>query len=208
MSTTIAKILTRVNSRLQTAFTTDQLRPLLQEVLDEMSEADLLVSSDATQSLVANDKTLDFPTGYRASISIVLTDSDTNVVGDPLVKLKGGHEQYRQLASDDVSNGIPSHYSRFNEKFHLWRTSNANYDALIEFYKNHDILNGDEDDGNDVIEFGDIFTTTINAGATYKMAAEKGRTRMINQWFPLYQKALNERSGAFYRQPRIVRANT
>ncbi len=66
-------ILTRVNNRLKTAFTGTELDTQIQETLDDLSEEDLLVDTDNTQTLVSGDTTLNEPTGYRAMIALTLT---------------------------------------------------------------------------------------------------------------------------------------
>ena len=191
-----ADILTRVNSRLQTAETDIDVE--IQETLDDLSEHDLLVGSDASQSLVADDTTLDYPTGFRAMIALTLTITASGSEQFTLQKLKGGHREYRDLRHNDNSNGIPRQYSDFNEKFYLWRPANAAMTALIEYYKDHpvDVAN---------IEFGEMFRNVIYAGVTYRVALEKGRTRMIDIWRPIYLNALQKRIEADYDQPRIVK---
>ncbi len=204
MSTTIAEVLAEVNENLQADFTEDQIRPKLQWVLNDLSKKDMLVGSDATQTLEANDKTLAFPAGYRAMIAITLTNTDTEVAQDPLTKLKGGHEHYRRLLQNDETVGIPSHYSRFNQLFFLWRPSDTDYTVLIEYYKDHAQLI----EAAGVIEFDDTFTDAINAGTTYRMAMSKGRSRMVGIWGPDYIEERTKKSNEFYRQPRIVEAGS
>lgn len=160
MATTVADILTEVNENLQTSFTAAQILTAVQWVLDDLSRKDMLVGSDTSQTLTEDDTTLDFPTGYRAMVAITLTDTDSGVIQDPLIKLKGGHEQYRRLRSENTSVGIPSHYSRFNSKFYLWRASNTDYTTIIEYYKDHAKLA----DENGTIEFDDTFTDALNSG--------------------------------------------
>lgn len=273
---TIAKadILTRVNARLQVAET--DIDTEIQETLDDLSEEDLLVGTDETQSLVAGNLTLNEPTGYRALIAITLTvpsitstrttysfaDSDPDTILDssnsfvtdgfvagqkitvsgsasnnknleidtvvagvitlitgntltveaagatvtimangseqfPLIALPGGHAEYRMLRHNDNSTGIPRHRSNFNGKWFLWRPPNQAFTANIEFYKNH---------AQDVssIEFDDNFKNAIFAGSTYRVALEKGRTRMIRQWLPIYEDAKDKRRQAMPRNPHIV----
>lgn len=195
MAITKAKILTRVNERLQTAFT--DIDTQIQEILDDLSEEDLLVGTDDDQELESGNTTLDEPTGFRALINIVLTIDSSSSEQFPLMALKGGHKQYRELRHNDDSIGIPRWFSNFNGKFYLWRPANQDFTSLIEYYKYHpaDVAN---------IEFDDTFTNVINAGVTYKVAAEKGRTRMIQQWFPIYEDAKLKRVNSTVHQPRFV----
>ena len=270
MAITKANILTRVNERLQTSFT--DIDAQIQEVLDDLSEEDLLVKSnggdfddiviilganifvmgDLTPIAAAGDTirisgcsaddnnsewliseisyidpatvitlteeldvavdgtlhigpiisngdfTFDEPAGYRAMVSLSLTINSTNSKQSPLIKLPGGHKQYRELRHNDNATGIPSFFSHFNGKFYLWRPPSEDFTALIEYYKNHP-----QDVDN--IEFDDNFKNVIYAGATFKCALEKGRTRMIQLWGPVYHDAKQKRIDSMVYQPRIVR---
>ena len=270
-----AAILTRVNERLQTSFT--DIDTQIQEVLDDLSEEDLLVGTDSTQTLVSGDLVLDEPTGFRALVAITLTipsvtatrttyafvDSNPNTITDssnsfitdgfvagqiitvtgsasnnknltidtvvagtitliagntltaeaagatvtimangseqfPIVALKGGHQEYRKLRHNDRSTGIPRWQSNFNAQFFLWRPPNQAFTSLIEFYKAHP-------QNVDAIEFSDNYKNAINAGATWKMALEKGRERMIALWGAIYADAKQKRIDSFSHIPRIVR---
>jgi len=102
------------------------------------------------------------------------------------------------LRHNDNSTGIPRYYSNFNGKFYLWRPANQAFTSLIEYYKNHP-----QDVNN--IEFDDNFKNVIYAGATFKVAVEKGRTRMIQIWGPVYQDAKQKRIDSMVHVPRIVR---
>ena len=191
-----ADILTRVNTRLQVAETDIDVE--IQETLDDLSEHDLLVDTDDTQTLVSGGDTLDHPTGFRAMVALTLTLTASGSEQFPLQKLKGGHREYRNHRHNDDALGIPRWYSDFDEKFWLWRNANAAMTAKIEYYKDHpqDVAN---------IEFSDNYKNAIYAGATYRVALEKGRTRMIDIWRPIYLNALQKRIEADYDQPRIVR---
>lgn len=201
MATTVALILEEVNENLQTAFTVTQILKAVQWVLNDLSRKDMLVGTETTQTLAANDKTLDFPDGFRAMVAITLTNTASGAEQDPLRKLRGGHEEYRRLRYNDVSVGIPYYYSRFNKKFYLWRPSDTNYTTLIEYYKDHAVLA----DATGTIEFDDTFTDALNSGTTYRMAMQKGRTRMINTWGPDYFEERTKKDNEIYRNPRIVR---
>lgn len=199
MAITKANILTRVNARLQTAYAIGEIETQIQEVLDDLSEEDLLTGTDPDQELEAASETLDEPTGYRALVNIVLTITDSGSEQFPLVPLPGGHKQYRELRHNDDSIGIPRFFSRFNGKFYLWRPANQDYTVLIEYYKNHP---QDVDD----IEFDEaIFKNVIYAGVTWKMALEAGRTRMIAQWAAIYYDAKQKRINSTVFPPRITR---
>lgn len=199
---TIAKadILTEVNENLQTSFTASEIATRIQAILDDLSEEDLLVETDSTQTLADGDTTLNEPTGFRALVAITLTITSSSSEQYPLIKLKGGHKQYRELRHNDDTTGIPRWFSNFDGKFYLWRPPSQAFTSLIEYYKDHpqDI---------DTIEFGDIYQEAIYAGVTWKMAVKQGRTRMINLWGLIYHNAKQKRIDAMAHQPRIVRGN-
>ncbi len=193
-----ADILTRVNERLLTNFT--DIDTQIQEILDDLSEEDLLVGSDPDQTLVSGDTTLDYPTGFRAMVAITLTVTSGGSEQFPLIALKQGHRQYRELRHNDASTGIPRWYSDFNEKFYLWRPPNQAFSVLIEYYKNHA-------QNVETIEFGDNFKNVIYAGVTWKVALEQSRTRMIQQWGPVYFDAKQKRIDTANFQPQFVHGN-
>lgn len=198
MAITKEAILARVNERLQTVFT--DIDTQIQEVLDDLSEEDLLVDSDPDQTLTNGDTVLEWPTGFRAMINITLTITSSGSNQFPLLALKGGHKEYRQLRHNDDTVGIPRWFSEFNEQFFLWRPPNQAFTSLIEYYKNHPQT-------VDAIEFDDNFKNVINAGATWKMASEKGRISMINLWGAIYADAKKKRSDSVLRQPRFTHGN-
>ncbi len=200
MAITKADILTRVNSRLQTSFTGADIETEIQEILDDLSEEDLLVGTDDTQTLTSGDKTLDEPAGFRALVNIVLTITSSGSEQFPLIGLKGGHKEYRELRHNDNSTGIPRWFSNFNGKFYLWRPANQAFTSLIEYYKDHP-----QDVDN--IEVGDNFRNTINAGVTWKKALDQGRTRMIMQWGAIYADAKKKRIDSIPHIPRFVRGS-
>lgn len=202
MSITKGEILTDVNENLQTSFTASQIATRIQAILNDLSEADLLVGTDDTQALANGDTTLDHPTGFRALIpgGIVLIITASASRQHPLIKLKQGHEQYNSLRHNDDTVGIPRWFSDFNEKFFMWRPPNQAFSSLIEFYKDHP-----QDVDN--IEFGDMYQEAIFAGVTWKMAIKQSRSRMISLWGAVYADAKQKRIDSFVHQPRIVRGN-
>ena len=195
MSIVKADILTEVNDNLQTNLT--DIDKFIQKTLDDLSEEDLLVGTDSTQTLTSGDTTLNEPTGYRAVIAITLTVTSSGSEQFPLVKLKRGHKQYRELRHNDNSTGIPRWFSNFNSLFFLWRPPNQAFTSLIEFYKNHAQNVGS-------IEFDDNFKNVIYAGATFKAALEFGRIKAISIWGPIYEDAKRKRIDAKPQQPRFV----
>ena len=115
MAITKADILTRVNERLQTAFT--DIDTQIQEILDDLSEEDLLVDTDDSQTLTNGDLNLVHPTGYRAMVAITLKITSSSSEQHPLIKLSQGHSQYRELRHNDDTVGIPRWFSDFDKKF-------------------------------------------------------------------------------------------
>lgn len=191
-----ADILTEVNDNLNTALT--DIDKYIQKVLDDLSEADLLVGSDNTQSLSAGDTTLDEPDGFRAMVAITLTITSSGSEQWPLRKLPGGHQQYRELRHNDDSTGSTYYYSHFNGKYYLWRPASQAMTALIEYYKDHP-----QDVDN--IEFGDNFRNAIYAGASFYTALKYNRASAISTWGPMYKDAKQKRIDSMVYQPRIVR---
>lgn len=201
MSIVKADILIEVNDNLQTSLT--DIDKYIQKALDDLSEEDLLVDIDDSQTLASGDTVLVHPTGFRALVDITLTITSSGSEQFPLIALKQGHKQYRALRHNDDSIGIPRWFSDFNEQFFLWRPPNQAFTSLIEYYKNHPALSGDT--GN--IEFNDIFRNAIYAGATFYTALKYSRANAISVWGPAYNDAKQKRINSFAHQPRIVRGN-
>jgi WD40 repeat protein len=193
-----ADILTEVNDNLQTSLT--DIDKFIQKTLDDLSEEDLLVGTDATQTLVSGGETLDEPTGFRALIpgGIVLTITSSGSRQTPLQKLPQGHRQYNELRHNDSSTGIPRLFSNFNGKFFMWRPANQAFTSVIEYYKDHP-----QDVNN--IEFADNYKNAIFAGTTFYASLKFNRTSSIGLWAPMYESAKRKRIDAMPRQPRIVR---
>ena len=201
MSIDKTDILTEVNDNLQLNET--DIDKFIQKTLDDLSEEDLLVNTDTTQTLESGDTVLVHPTGFRALVAITLTITSSGSEQFPLIALKQGHSQYRELRHNDNSTGIPRWFSDFNEQFFLWRPPNQDFTSLIEYYKSHPALSGD--DGS--IEFGDDFRNVIYAGATFYTALKFGRTKALLIWGPTYQDAKTKRINSTVQQPRIVRGS-
>lgn len=199
MSIEKADILTEVNDNLQTSLT--NIDKFIQKVLDDLSEEDLLVGTDDTQTLASGDTTLNEPTGFRALVNIVLTITSSGSEQFPLMALPQGHRQYRALRHNDDSIGIPRWFSNFNAKFFLWRPANQAFTSLIEYYREHPALSGD----TGTILFGDNFRNAIYAGATFYTALKYSRTKAIQIWGPAYAIAKQKRIDSTSHQPRFVR---
>lgn len=195
-------IVADVDANLQTNFATanpNGLDSAIIKTLIDMSNRGLLVGTDASQNLVAGGTTLAYPTGFRkgGAISITLTDA-SSAEKAPLIKLPGGHEEYRQLRENDGSNGITEWYSEFNKQFFLWRSIQEVFTTLIEYRKNHA-----KDADN--IEFETEFESVMFAGTTFWHAIAKNRSVSIALWAPIYQRELKAAMANRNVQPSICR---
>lgn len=192
-----ADIITDVNENLQINASGTGLDRAIIKTLTDMSNRALLVGTDADQTLVAGGTTLAYPTGFRNVISITLTDA-SSAEKAPLIKLPGGHEEYRRLRENDGSNGKPEWYSEFNKLFYLWRSADEAYTTLIEYRKNHAKT-------TDSIEFETEFENLMFAGTTFWHAIAMRRTQSILVWGPIYEKELRAAMLNRNIQPSILR---
>ena len=192
-----ADIIADVNDNLQTALSGTQLDRAIIKTLTDMSNRALLVGTDTGQSLVSGGTTLNYPTGFRDVINITLIDS-TSDEKEPLVKLPGGHKEYRELIGNNSYNGTTKWYSEFDKKFYLWRPADGAYTTLIEYHKNHA-----KDADN--IEFETEFENTMFAGATFWLAAKFGRVNALALWGQIFQNELRKSALNRNVQPQKVR---
>ncbi len=198
MAITKADILTFVNARLQENLAATDIEFEIQQCLDDMSQEDMLVGTDETQTLVSGDKTLVHPTGFRALVNIVLKITSSGSEQHPLLALPRGHEQYRALRHNDDTIGIPRWFSDFNKQFFLWRPANQAFTSLIEYIKDHpqDI---------DAIEFDETkFKNTVYSGCTYYTALNRKKMSYIALWRPIYEDAKLKNSNSIMHPPRFV----
>lgn len=190
-------IIAVVNDALREAYSGTQLDTAIQLCLNDLSNENLLVSTDESQSLTSGDLSINYPTDYKDLVAITLVDS-SNVEGKPLKKLPGGHKTYRELRDNDASTGITSWFSEFDDKFWLWRPANGSYTPKIEYYRRHPQT-------PDYILFGDDFRNAIYFGAIYYKALLEKKTDYIAIWRPVYLVEKEERRLAAPEQPRITR---
>lgn len=193
-----ADIIADVNANLEIALSGTDLDRAIIKVLTDMSNRGLLIGTDTGQTLVSGNTTLAYPTGFRSAINIILIDSNSAEKA-PLIKLPGGHKEYRDLRNNDSSSGTTEYYSEFNKLFYLWRPANQAYTTLIEFRKNH------AKDANS-IEFETEFENLMFAGATYHHAVSMGRSRSIGIWAPVYAGELRMAVLNRNDQPAIIGA--
>jgi len=145
---------------------------------DISNELDALPAIDTGQELESGSVSLDYPTDFKALISIVLINS-SGVRQSPLEELPGGHKEYRRLRDSDSATGEPEWYSEFNDKFWLWRPSNGDYTTEIEYIRYHpqDVAS---------ILYGEQFRNCIYFGTVFFKAAIQGNTKYMSIWGPLY----------------------
>jgi len=195
MSIEKANILTFVNSVLGRSETDIDVQ--IQTVLNDLSKHNLLVDEDTDQSLSSGNTTLNYPTGFKELVAIVLNDGTYD--GPPLKKIPGGHKEYRQWMEDETSTDYsePEWYSEYDSKFYVYHPANGDYTATIEYYKYHpkDV---------DSIEFGDEFTNCLYFGTTFEVACKLGLSRYISIWGPRYEKEKQEMIDNSNQQPYIV----
>lgn len=195
-----ADIVEDVDANLEIDFTTkdpDGLDRAIIKTLTDMSNRGLLVGTDDTQTLAIGDTTLAYPTGFRSVINITLIDA-AGAEKTPLIKLPGGHQEYRELRHNDNANGTTKWFSEFNKLFWLWRSADRAYTTLIEYRKNHAKT-------ADSIEFETEFESLMFAGATFWHAVAMRRTASIAIWDPIYQRELRAAILSRNTQPSIVR---
>ena len=195
-----ADIITDVNENLQTAFAADatDLDRAIIKTLTDMSNRALLVGTDTTQTLSDGSTTLAYPTGFRAGSAIITLIDAAGAEKTPLIKLPGGHEEYRERRHNDSASGTTEWFSEFDKLFYLLRPADRAYTTRIEFRKNHakDVAN---------IEFETEFESVMFAGVTAWHAIAKNRSKSIALWWPIYQNELRIAMMNRNLQPSIVR---
>lgn len=182
-------ILTFVNSKLHVSET--DIDAEIQEVLDDLSEQDLLTATftapdGGLSDLAAGTTTIPKPTLYKLLVDITLNNGSLDLA--PLVGLPGGMVELRRLLRDSVSQSTPEWYVEFGSKFYLYPISSGVFTPTIEYYKFH--AGTGDNSGADAIEFGDEFTMSIKTGTCLHIATKK---RMAEQMLVWGTKYSNER---------------
>jgi len=195
MSILKASILSFINSKLERSET--DIDEEIITIANDLSNRNMLVGADTSQSLVAGGTTLDYPTRFKEAIAITLNDGSKWLA--PLRKLPGGMQRYRELVADNNTGDRdePEYYAEFNSKLYLWPTADGAYTSNIEFYKYHA-------QSADTIEFGDEFTNCFNFGATFEVSRNFGLERYMNIWGLAYAEEREMRDLNFEHQPYIV----
>ena len=191
-------IIADVNDNLKLAFSGTELDRAIIKTLTDMSNRALLVGADSGQTLTSSSLTLDYPTGFRTGSAIITLTNSASQEQRPLIKLPGGHREYRELRRNDTATGNPESYSEFNKKFYLMRPPSEAFTVLIEYRKNHA-----KDADN--IEFTTEFENLMFAGASFWYAMKLGRAKSLAIWSPIYQKELNFAGLNRNDQPSITR---
>ena len=190
-----ADILTDVNSNLRLAET--DIDAIINKTLSDMSKRGLLIGTDTTQTLIDGSETLNWPTGYRSTFNITLTDS-SGTEREPLIKLPGGIKEYRQKIAHGSGGSLPRWFAEFEGKFYLFGPAGQAYTTLIEFRKNHP-----KDPDN--IEFDTDFENLMFAGASFWKAAQLNRITAVNIWGPIYQNEMRKSVLERRNQPSMMR---
>lgn len=190
-------ILAFVNEALNTNFSGSDLDIAICACLSDMSNEDLLVAQDTSQSLTSTSLTLAYPTNYRSVISIVLISSG-GVRQKPLMELPGGYDEYGQLRDNDANTGITEWYAEHKDLFHLWRPPNGSFSTEIDYYRDHPQT-------PDSILFGEGFRNAIYFGTTFFKALLSQRETDVARWGPMYAVEKRNRSLAAPETPRITR---
>ncbi len=191
-------IVTFVNKALRKNYTVDgaDLDIAIQICLNDAANHNLLVGTETSQTLIADDTTLDYPTDFKNLISLTLIDGNSNEKS-PLIKLRGGHQQYRELRLNDDSSGLTEFYSEFNSQFFLWRPANQAYTTNIEFYRYH------PQDINAIL-FTDEFRSMIYYGTAFFESMFIKNVEGSNRWGPMYANEKQLRRVSMNTQPSII----
>ncbi len=192
-------ILAFVNKALRQSYAAGNLDVAILTCLKDLANLNLLVGTETSQTLVADDTTLNYPTNFKKMISLVLIDANSNEL-TPLIPLRGGHDEYRQLRDNDNSSGDTTHYSEFNEQFFLWRPANQSYTTRIEHFRYHP---KGASDINDIL-FKEEFENAIFFGTTYFESLLIKNAEGSVRWGPTYGAEKQLRRMSMKTDPAII----
>jgi len=171
----------------------------LQACLNDLSNINLLLSSDTTQTLTSSSTYLAYPTLYKDLLpgGIILTDS-SSYDHDPLVSISWTEYKQNMVNFNSGTRGSPSLFCENDKKFYLYAPPADSYTSTIWFYKYH---------AKDVatIEFGEEFRNAINFGTVFFKSAMQGNAKYVSIWGPLYQAEKDMRRMNINEQPYIVK---
>lgn len=196
MAVSKANILAYVNAKLHVSET--DINSEIQEVLDDLSEEDLLVGTETVADLAAGTTTIAKPSLFKLLVDITLNNGTLDL--DPLVGLPGGMVELRRLIRVSASQGTPKWYVEFGDLFYLYPISSGVFTPTIEFYKFH--AGSEDDTGANSIEFGNEFTRVLKAGACLHVATQKRMHEQMVIWGQKYnlekQKRIDNRTDEVY----------
>lgn len=197
MSITKANLLSFANVALDAEYSGTQLDEAIKLVLDDLSKLHALLAEDTSQSLVTDDRYLEYPSDAletdQAIKSVTLTGTG-NVLYDSLRYLPGGWDAYQSLMEyhNTANNGVPRYRVIHDKRMYLWPPPDGAYSASIWYYKLHqDISLG--------IEFDDNWATAIKYGTVSFWAMLKSSADLMAIWEPRYRE---ERERCRLRVPR------
>ena len=186
-SITKAAILTFVNSRLQRNET--DIDESINIVLGDLSAFKTLLVEDTSQSIVAGDTYLSYPSDSfkdeTAIKSIQLTDGNGYKL-PPLSPIIDGWQEYliRTKYGSDATRNIPTQYVTHANRIYMWPASDGNYSPSIWYYKRH---SEDPDD----IDFDIDWKNTIYFGVTAEVAVHRKMMDQIQIWSTRYEREKN-----------------
>lgn len=190
-------ILAFVNEALNENYSSSDLDIAINACLADLSNDDLLIAQDTSQTLTSSSLTLAYPTNYRSVISIVIISSG-GVRQGPLLEIPGGYREYCNLRDNDANKGTVEWFAEHKELFHLWRPPNASFTTEIDYYRDHPQTPDD-------ILFSEGFRNAIYFGTTFFKALLSKRNTDAANWGPMYAEEKKNRILAAPETPRITR---
>lgn len=195
MAITAAQILVFVNNQLERSETSVDEEII--QVLNELSDAGLLLGVDTAGTLTVASPTMAFPSDCKSPVTIVLNDGSVDLA--PLKPLPGGYARFRDLMQSMNTGlyGSPTHYAVFNKVIYPYLPPGQSYTVTLSYRKRHA-------QSATTISFGDEFRNAIYFGTTYYVALKYAISRYIGLWQPKYAEAFMMRRLDNDDQPAIV----
>ena len=165
--------------------------------LADLSKLEILRDVDTTQSLVAGDSEIEFPSDLLPGgmISITLTDANGNAY-EPLLPMRGGMKEYRYLLDHDTTQGRPEYYTDGDgDKWYIWRTANTAYTVRVEYFKTHPSSVA-------AILFPDVCRSALKMGMIYFESVLRRNEKYQATWAPMYAREYQAMEGMFPGQVR------
>ena len=166
--------------------------------LNDLSNSNLLKSSDTSQTLSSTSTYLEYPSLFKSLMDagIILNDGSYDL--DPLLKISW--REYKELMTNFHSGlrSSPKAYAENDKKFYLYPAPGQTYTTEIWFWKYHD-------QSADSIEFEEEFRNVIYYGTIYFKAQLQGNQKYMGIWLPQYEREKTLRRISQNTQPRIVK---